>query len=184
MAVSNYKITDAYIGVSPVSATYSSPAAAGVPLGYIARGADLGSGASAANMGAGEFIFVQGSNCSSVGRWVQVAGNSAVLAGTVNSVAPAPLGIACAVLSATNIYGWAQIAGNCDFVLGTNSSIATNALLYIANGTAGVAVTNVVIGNRIINAQAGGFGSYTSSASLSQTVWLNRPYQNGITASN
>ena len=90
--------------------------------------------------------------------------------------------VAGAGLSATSVYGWAMVQGLCDFGLGTNSSLAAGNGLYFAAGTAGVVVSNVVLGNRVIGAVAG--NSYTSTQSLSQSYYLQFPAYGGLTASN
>lgn len=176
--MSTFKIIEPSIGYVPVTQVDTEQKH---PLGFIARGADLATAVSSANQGAGQFIYLQGSNCSSAGRWVAISGNQAVLAGTVNSTSPSPLAVACGVLSATSQYGWAQIQGKCDFGLGTNSSIAAGNGIYFAAGTAGVVVTNVVAGNRVQGACFG--ASYTSSQSLSQSYFLNFPSYGVLTAS-
>jgi len=175
--MSTFKIVDPLIGAQPVTQVDTVQR---WPLGYVARGVDQGTGTGA--RAGGQFIYLQGSNCSSAGRWVAISGNQAVLAGTVNSTSPSPLAVACGVLSATSQYGWGMIQGPCDFGLGTNSSIAAGNGLYFAAGTAGVVVTNVVVGNRVQGACLG--ASYTSSQSLSQSYFLNFPSYGALTASN
>lgn len=176
--MSNFLVVDQHLGVpTPVSQTGTVQL---TYLGHVARAADFTSGASSLNRGGAQFVYCQGSNVSSVGRWVQISNNSAVLVGTVNSTAACPVGVAAGVLSATNVFGWVMIQGVCDFVLGTNSSIPAGNSLFLAAGTAGVAVSNPVAGNRILGAACG--ASYTSSQSLSQTVQLFYPSIAGVTA--
>lgn len=177
--MSTYKIVDPTVGVVPVTQTDSVQR---FPLGYLARGADLGSQASSLNQGGGQFVYIQGSNASSAGVFVAISGNQAVLAGTVNSTSPSPVGVACAVLSATSQFGWAMVQGLCDFARGTNSSVAAGGPVYVAAGTAGIAGSVSALGNRIIGACFG--ASYTSSQSNSMSVYLQFPSVNQLTALN
>lgn len=182
----NFKIADPLIGAPlPVSetATYGTGSTANppipFPLGISVRAVDANTGS--ANIGAGVFVYARGSNVASIGQFVQLQGNSAVLAGTVNSASKFPIGVAAGVLSATNVYGWVQVAGMCDYARGTDSSIAAGKPLYLAAGTAGYLVTNVVNGNQVLGVVAP--VSYTSSQSQSLTVQLNYPKLPGLTAS-
>lgn len=175
--MSLYKIIDPHIGALAVSDTHSTPQ---FPLGYFARAKDMSSGTAPAQ-GAG-FVYIQGSNASSVGVFVAISGNQAVLAGTVNSTSPSPVGVAAAILSATSVYGWAQVQGLCDFARGTNSSVAAGGPVYVAAGTAGIAGSVSALGNRIIGACFG--ASYTSSQSNSMSVYLMFPCVNQLTALN
>jgi hypothetical protein len=163
--MSRYVIVEHQLGApSPVSQTDSVQR---WPLGYQAKAVDNA-------IGAGEFVYAQGSNVASIGQFVQVQNNSAVLLGTVNSASHFPVGVAAGLLSATNAYGWVQVQGVCDYARGTNSSIGVGADLYIAAGTAGYLVTNVVTGNRVAGVVAP--VSYTSSQSQALTVQLFEPY--------
>lgn len=182
----NFKIADPIIGAPiPVSetATYGTGSTASppipFPLGVSVRAVDQQTGS--ANLGAGVFVYARGSNVTTIGQFVQLQGNSAVLLGTVNSASKFPVGVAAGNLSATNVYGWVQVAGLCDYARGTNSSIAAGVPLYVAAGTAGYLVTNVVNGNQVLGAVLP--NSYTSSQSASLTVQLNYPKLPGLTAS-
>lgn len=151
------------------------------PLGMEARGFDNQTGASSVNVGGGKFIYCQGSNVASVGQFVQISNNSAVLLAAANSTAFFPVGVAAGNLSATNVFGWVQVQGICDYARGTNSSIGAGVNLYICAGTAGLLVTNVVAGNHVVGAVCP--VSYTSSQSSNLTVQLMYPQFIGVTAS-
>lgn len=169
--MSTYKIVDQAVGApSPVTQVDATQR---FPLGFIARAADN-------SLGAAQFVYLQGSNVASVGQLVAISGNQAVLAGTVNSTAAGPVAVAAGVMSATNLYGWAQVQGICDFVKFTNSSVAAGAPVYMAAGTAGVVVTNVVAGNGIKGIVP--TVSYTSSQTYG-TAHLMYPQVIGLTAS-
>jgi len=149
------------------------------PLGYEAKFVDNQSGT--ANIGAGVFIYAQGSNVTAVGQAVALNGNQAVLLAAANSASKFPVGIAAGNLSATNVYGWVQVQGVADYVRGTNSSIAAGVPLYINAGTAGLIASVVSTGHMVLGAVCP--VSYTSSQSLSMTVQLNRPIVVGLSAS-
>ena len=154
-------------------------------LGYIARAEDKSSGGTSGYCGAGEFMYMAGSNVTAIGQFVQVkespGGNTALLLAAANSASKFPVGVAAGNLSATSVFGWVQIEGLCDYARGTNSSIAAGQPLYICAGTAGLLVTNVVNGNQVVGVVAP--VSYTSSQSAALTVQLARPFVLGLTAS-
>lgn len=165
--MSNFVIADPAIGApSPIS---QADTVQRWPLGFIARGVDNASGS--AQLGAGMFQYVQGSNVSSAGALVQIQNNSAVLL-TNNVGSKFPVGVVGAALSATNLYGWVQVQGICDYARGTNSAIAAGAPLY-GGSFAGIAHTASVASgflNGIVAPVA-----YTSSQSLSLTLQLQYP---------
>src|ERR1700742_2259736 len=87
--MSKYMIIDPFIGnPSPASATATSQQFA---LGLIARGEDKLTGASSLYRGAGEFVYAQGSNVASVGQFVMLSNNSAVLLASANSASAFPI---------------------------------------------------------------------------------------------
>lgn len=175
--MSNYKMIEPMQGApSPASATATVQQ---WPLGYEAKFVDIQSGT--ANVGAGVFVYAQGSNCTAIGQAVALNGNQAVLLAAANSASKFPVGVAAGNLSATNVYGWVQVQGVADYVRGTNSAIAAGAPLYINAGTAGLIGSNVVAGNMVLGAVCP--VSYTSSQSASMTVQLNRPIVVGLSAS-
>lgn len=161
---------------SPVSATGTDRL---FPIGQTAMCEDRGSGASSVYRGAGEFVYLRGSNVASIGQYVHISNGSAVLLAAANSASFFPIGVAAGVLSASNVFGWVQIGGACDFAIGTNSSVAAGAALYIAAGTAGLLLSNAVAGNKVQGVCP--IASFTSSQS-SMVVQLNRPSVIGVTA--
>lgn len=177
----NFKIADPLIGVPlPVSETKTAATSnIPFPLGMSVHAVDKQSGSG--NLGAGVFVYARGSNVASVGQFVHLMGNSAVLLAAANSASKYPVGVAAGVLSATNVYGWVQVQGLCDYARGTNSSIAAGVPIYICAGSAGYLVTNVVNGNQVNGAVLP--NSYTSSQSQSLTVQLNYPRVLGLSAS-
>lgn len=176
MAISQYKVVGDAIGAIGLSETQTTQA---WPLGYQVQGVKQASG-TADKAGWGRFVYVQGSDVSSAGRFVHLHNGSAVLLAAAASASAMQVGVACAALSATSLYGWAQVEGYCDFALGTNSSCGAGIPLYIAAGTAGVALSNAVAGNRIQGVVLG--ASYTS-ADVSMKVYLNgAAHVNGATA--
>ena len=166
----SYVIVNSIGAVSPVSATETSKRFA---LGVEMIAVDNQTGASSLNLGAGRFIYCQGSNVASVGQFVHISSNSAVLLAAANSTCEFPVGVAAGNLSATNVFGWVQVQGLCDYARGTNSSIAAAQQLYVCAGTAGLLVTNVVTGNRVQGVAA--YASYTSSQSSNLSVQLMYP---------
>lgn len=180
MAISQYKVIGPEVGGVAVSDVDTFKR---FPLGFEVRGwrQATGSADSAFGAEAGVFKYAQGSNVSSAGQFVMHSAGSAVALAAANSASKFPVGVACAALSATGVYGWVQVEGPCDFARGTNSSIAAGVPLYIAAGTAGYLVTNVVAGNQVLGVVAP--VSYTSSQSQSLSVQLNRPFLVGLTAS-
>ena len=177
MAVSQYKILGANIGGGAIS---DIDTVKRFPLGLEVQVVRVATGASDTVPGfeAGVAKYVQGSNVASVGQFVHISQGSAVLLANANSASKFPIGIACAALTATSQYGWAMVEGPVDFARGTNSSIAAGAPLYLAAGSAGIAVSVVTSGNQIFGAVAP--ASYTSSQSNSMTVHLNRPMLIGV----
>lgn len=144
-----------------------------VPVGYRANGYDTA-------LGRGEFIYAQNSNVASQGQFVHIINGSAVLLAAANSTKGNPIGVVAAgwTTTGTGQYGWVQVQGYCDYAQGTNSSIAADQQLYIAAGTAGYLVTNVVTGNRVRGVVCP--VSYTSSQSAALSVFLNYPEIVGV----
>jgi hypothetical protein len=180
MAISQYKALDPAIGAGALS---DIDTVKRFPLGYEVQAVRVATGSADTVPGweAGVFKYAQGSNVASVGQFVHLSQGSAVLLAAANSASKFPAGVACAVLGATSQYGWVQVEGPCDYARGTNSSIAAGVPLYIAAGTAGILVTNVVAGNQVLGAVAP--ASYTSSQSNSLTLQLARPHLVGVSAS-
>lgn len=175
--MSKYMVVDPFIGnPTPASATATS---AQFPIGLVARFEDKLTGASSLYRGCGEFIYLQGSNVTTIGQFVMVSNGSAVLLASANSASAFPIGVAAGNLSATNVFGWVQIQGNCDYAQGTNSSIAAGAPYYLA-ATAGIVNSVSALGSRVHGIVAP--VSYTSSQSASMTVQLFRPFIPGLTA--
>ena len=175
--MANFKMVEPVIGApSPATATYSTAA---WPLGYEAKFADQQSGS--ANLGAGVFVYCQGSNVASAGQLVHIVNNSAVLLDSANSASFYPIGLAATALSATNVYGWVQVQGLADYGRQTNSSGGAGIRLALAS-TAGQFGTVTALGSRIHGLICP--VSFTSSQSASITLQLQRPFVVGITASN
>ncbi len=173
--MSDYKIVDAQLGVpSPVSQVDTS---ARWPIGWVAQGRDCQSGSG--NVGAGEFVYVAGSNASK-GAWVVIDNGTAKMAGSASTASVWPLGVACGAHSATSLYGWVQVGGCCDFAKATNASIAGGAPLYLGSAAGRVNSTGSAVGFRILGCHP--CGSYTSSQSDSLTVQLYNPMHIGKTA--
>lgn len=160
---------------SPVSLTNTSQM---FPVGQTIMCEDRGSGASSVNRGAGEFVYLRGSNVTTIGQFVHISNGSAVLLASANSGSFFPIGVAAGVLSASNVFGWVQIAGACDVAIGTNSSVAAGVPLYLA-ATAGVLISTPGAGSKVQGVCA--IASFTSSQS-SMIVQLNRPQVLGASA--
>jgi len=184
--MANYLFADPFLGVpAPMSATYTFATSAGInpqwPLGMEVRAEDHPTETGSAvrpSLGAGIFVHAQGSDVGTAGLLVYLKNNSAVkLAAGVNY----PVGVACGVLSATNVAGWVQVAGIKDDCRGTNVSIPADVQVFV--GTAGGFVVSGSVANSAIRGMVMGTASYTSSQSLSMTVQLNRPYVQFNTAS-
>lgn len=171
----SYVIVNSIGAVSPVSATETSKR---FPLGVEMVAIDNQTGASSVNLGAGRFVYCQGSDVTALGQFVHISSNSAVQLAAANSTCEWPVGVAAGNLSATNVFGWVQVQGLCDYARGTNSSIAAAQQLYVCAGTVGLLVTNVVTGNRVQGVAA--YASYTSSQSKSLSVQLNYPRIVGV----
>ncbi len=177
--MSKFVAIDPIVGApAPMSATATSQQ---WQLGYAVQGFDVATGASSLNLGAASFVYVVGSNVASIGQFVMVSNSSAVLLAAANSASFFPIGVAAGNLSASNVFGWVQVGGLCDYARGTNSAIAAGVPLYIAAGTAGFLVTNVVAGNHVQGVVCP--VSYTSSQSSALTVQLFNPFVAGLTAS-
>lgn len=175
--MSKFMVVDPFIGnPTPVSNTAS---VAQFPIGLIARAEDKLTGKSSLYVGAGEFIYCQGSNVASAGQFVMVSNGSAVLLNSANSASAFPIGVAAGVLGASSVFGWVQIQGVCDYAQGSASSIAAGVPLYLA-GTAGYVNSVAGLGSRVQGVVAP--NSYTSSQSASLTVQLFRPFVAGNTA--
>jgi hypothetical protein len=174
MALSQYKILGEAIGAQALSDTASVQQ---FPIGFEVEAVKIAS-ASNDTGGFARFVYAQGSNVASVGQFVHLQNGSAQILAAANSASKFPVGVACAVLGATSQYGWVQRDGYCDYARGTNSSIAAGVPLYVAAGTAGYLVTNVVVGNMVLGVVAP--ASYTSSQSQSLTVHLDNPKIVGI----
>jgi hypothetical protein len=179
MAISQYKQILPTIGVPALSDVQTFATSAPPPFGYEVVGQKVAS-ASNDTGGLGKFVLVQGSNVASVGQMVMIHNGSAILAENANSASALPIGIACAVLSATSQYGWVQVEGYVDYARGTNSAIAAGIPIYLCTASSGFAVSSAVTGHRIMGMVAP--VSYTSSQSLSMTLQLNRPFIAGASA--
>ena len=179
MAISDYKVVDDFLMGPPALSDTQSKAL--FPLGIKARAVNFSATGSSIFPQFAEFVYAQGSNVASAGQFVQVWNGSAVVLAAANSASFFPVGVAAGLLSATNAYGWVQVDGYVDYAKGTNSAIAAGVPLYVAAGTAGYLVTNVVAGNHVQGVVAP--VSYTSSQSNSLTVQLFRPFIAGLTAS-
>jgi len=181
MAISQYKLMGPNVGGIAVS---DIDTVKRFPLGLEISGCRMGTAAAdltAFGQECGVFKYVQGSNIGSAGQFAMISAGSAVLLAAAASAAKWPIGVACAALTATSQFGWVQVEGPCDFARGTNSSIAAAVPLYIAAGTAGLLVTNVVNGNQVLGVMAP--VSYTSSQSSALSVNLARPFLVGLSAS-
>ncbi len=179
MAISQYKALGPNIGAAAFS---DIDTVKRFPLGFEIQGQRVGTGSAETVPGfeCGVFKYVQGSNVASAGQFVMVSQGSAVLLAAANSASKFPVGVACAALAGTSRYGWVQVEGPVDYARGTNSSIAAGVPLYIAAGSAGYLVTNVVAGNQVFGVVAP--ASYTSAQSQSLTVQINRPFIVGVSA--
>ncbi len=151
-------------------------------IGAIAYGVDR-TAATSLGGGAGEFVYCRGSNAASIGAFVQIQNGSAVALAAANSASNFPIGVACAVLSATSQYGWVQIQGRVDYAQGTNTSAAAGVPRYICAGTAGIVVSNVVAGNRIQGLVVPYDQSGTKGTDGTCVFDLYRPFVAGLTAS-
>jgi hypothetical protein len=141
------------------------------PLGYVARGADYQTGS--ANAGAGQFVYMRGSNVTTVGQMVALSNGSAVLLGTVNSASLNNVGVAAGNLSATSVYGWVQIQGYCDYLKGGSTDVGAAGLgCYILASAAGYIQSARIQGNRISGIV---FTNTFSSADTNMSVWLMYP---------
>lgn len=170
-----YVINDPGVGQLNITITGTQQL---LPVGYVARGYDSATGS--AGMGAGSFVYAQGSNVTAAGQFVHVSNGSAVLLASADSTCWWPIGLAAGNLSATSVFGWVQLYGKADYALHTNVSVAANA--YIAFGsTAGQVGSVTALGSRINGIAIP--NSFTSSQT-SMTVWLDFPKAIGITASN
>lgn len=181
MAISQYKaLGDVAVGAGGFSDLETVKR---FPLGLEVQGQRVATGSADTVPGfeVGVFKYVQGSNVVSAGQFCMISQGSAVLLAAANSASKFPVGVACAALTGTSNYGWVQVDGPVDYARGTNSAIAAGVPLYIAAGSAGYLVTNVVAGNQVVGAIAP--VSYTSAQSQSLTVNLNRPHLVGLTAS-
>jgi hypothetical protein len=164
----------------PVTASETKPK---WPLGYTALGIDRGnSTGSAASAGVGEFVYCRGSNAASAGAFVHIQNASALLLAAANSVSNFPIGVACAVLTATSHYGWVQVAGRVDYARGTNTANTAGIPRYICAGTPGIVVSDVVAGNRIQGLCVPANQTSTAAVSASGVYDLNRPFVAGLTA--
>jgi len=182
--MSNYVIADPVVGAGmPASNTGTWATSAGVyppvPFGYEVRAQDKQTGS--ANVGAGVFVMAQGSNVASVGQLVHLINNSAVLLDSANSASFYPIGLAAGAMTATNVWGWVQVVGVADYVRMTNTSGAAGIRVCLGS-TAGQFGTVTALGSRIQGLILP--NSFTSSASASITMQINRPFVIGVTASN
>jgi hypothetical protein len=170
-----YQIVDPAVGQVNITNTGTLQL---LPLGYLAIAYDTSTGS--AGMGAGEFVYCQGSNVTAAGQFVHVSNGSAVLLASANSTCWWPIGLAAGNLSATSVFGWVQIHGKADYALHTNVSVAANAYIALAS-TAGQIGTVTALGSRINGIAIPNV--YTSSQT-SLTVYLAYPKGIGITGSN
>lgn len=136
------------------------------------------------NLGAGEFVYCQGSNVASRGQFVHIINNSAVLLASANSASFYPIGLAAGPMTATNVYGWVQVAGLADYATCSNTNIGAGVRIAFGS-TAGQVGTVTALGSRIhgIIAPASYDNARTASAP-NATVQLNHPFAIGITGSN
>ena len=179
----NFVVVDPVAGnPSPVSVTQSTPM---FDLGQTAFAADRNTRGTAFYCGAGQFVYVQGSNVASRGQFCHIVSNSAVLLASGNSASFYPIGLACAALSATNVYGWVQVAGLADYATMTNADFAAGVRVAFGS-TAGQIGSVTALGSRIqgiILPVSYGNAAKTASAP-NMTVQLNHPFAIGVTASN
>ncbi len=176
--MSDYIVVDQRIGTPAITATQSSPMCS---LGCETPAFDR---AAATSLGgaAGLFVYCRGSNVASAGQFVQIQDGSAVLLAAANSALAFPIGVACAVLGATSVYGWVQIQGRVDYARGTNTGLTVGIPQYICAGTAGIVVSNSVAGNRIQGIEVPFTQTVTSLSAGGYVYDLQRPFVAGVTA--
>jgi len=199
--MSNYVIVNpGFGGAPPVTQTDQTstvyPTGLRFPVGVTMLASDAGGStnvsgspgtSTAAQLGYGRFVYVQGSNISASGMVAMIVPQSLPNSGVVYQAQACtaatnsmwPIGVAAAVLNATSQYGWVQVEGVCDFVRFTNSSIAAGINLY-QGATAG-----------ILHSASGGDGSwyrgivpvqsYTSSQVVGTCLLMN-PQLNNLSA--
>jgi hypothetical protein len=173
--MANYKI------VSPVALGLGAGGAfdaiytyAKYPIGLEVDGVDTA-------LGAGKFVFCQGSNAASKGAFVMIQNGSAVALAAANSASNFPIGVACAAGTATGQYHWVQVQGRVDYATHTNTGITAGIPQYICAGTAGIVLSNAVAGNRIQGLCVPSNQTVTAT-SVSYVYDLNRPFVAGVTA--
>lgn len=189
MPVSYYKAIEPNVAGVPISQTDT---AARFPLGAVVRAAYHGTATgTVSNLGGGAvFQYCQGSDVTTAGQFVQIQGNSAVLAAAAAGASYFPIGVAAGALSTTSVYGWVQIHGICDYVLTTNEDHSAGRPLYINAGTAGLVQSTPVAGQNIEGAvnlvafsSSGGTGTGTDLLYSNLTVQLRFPHVVGTTDS-
>ena len=174
--MSNFVCMDPILGAPVASQTGT------VQQGVIGNYVDMDDNATGStNMGAGQFVYVRGSNVASIGQFVHISNGSAVLLDSANSRAWWPIGVAAGVLSATNVFGWVQVQGLCDYATCSNTSVAAGTANLCLGSTAGQVGSVTALGSRIAGLAVP--NSFTSSQ-VSLTVYLDFPKLIGITASN
>lgn len=189
MPVSYYKVIDPGVRGGPLSQTDTVQK---VGLGAVVSAANYGTGTGTrSNLeGGGLFQYCRGSDVTTAGQFVQIQGNSAVLAAAAAGASYFPMGVAAGPLSATNVFGWVQIHGVCDFVLSTNEDHTKGNPLYINAGTAGLVQSTPVAGQNIEGAvnlvafsSSGATGTGTDLLYSNLTVQLRFPNVIGTTDS-
>lgn len=188
MPIAYYKALDNII----VANITESGTAQRFPLGMVVRGFNAGTatGTKSNIQGGAIFQYCRGSDVSSAGQFVQIQGNSAVLAAAAAGASYFPIGVAAAPMTATNVFGFVQIHGICDYVLSTNEDHTAGNPLYINAGTAGLVQSTPVAGQNIEGAvnlvafsSSGATGTGTDLLYSNLTVQLRFPHIVGTTDS-
>jgi hypothetical protein len=184
--MSNYVAITPLAGAQAITETRTAPAhPIGLEIDAFDRSQTWSLTTGSAGGGAyGRFVYARGSNMGSAGQFVSLVNGSAVLVASGNSAsAEYPIGVGAGKLSATNVYGWVQVQGRCDYVSATTDTGLTAGVQLYLGGTAGMLQSNVVLGNRI-HGVAVPFNQTLVSTAATRIVDLNRPYLQGLTASN
>lgn len=144
------------------------------PLGFTALGLDRNQSTGSGQLpGVGEFVYCRGSDAASVGAFVHVWNGSAVILKSANSASAFPIGVACAVLTATSHYGWVQVAGRVDYARGTNTGNTAGVPRYLC-ATNGILVSNVGVGSRVWGVDVPANQTSTAAVSASGIYDLQR----------
>lgn len=176
--MSNYVFINPAAGFPAVTAVDSTPQ---LPLGYEQAARDVNA-ASSGGGGFGVFQYCRGSDVANPGQFVHIINGSAVQLAAANSASNFPVGVVVGKLSATNQYGWVQVQGRVDYASHTNTGVTAGVQQYICAGTVGLAVSNVVAGNRI-QGLCVPFNQTQTATSVGYVYDLNRPFVAGLTAS-